>query len=277
MSGGELGLVVYLGLIALGFGVGAYGTLIGAGGGFVLVPVLLLLYPRQSPAQLTAVSLAVVLANSASGSISYYRLRRADYRSGGWLALATIPGAIAGALLVGSIPRGAFQLVMGVALIAVGGFLAVRPKGRFPLLLDRPVTVDRTVVDSEGQVHRYRFNLAVAMLVSTAVGFLSSVLGIGGGIIHVPVLATFFEFPEHIATATSHFVLVFTSGAGALTHLFQGHYASTVGLTVALAIGVVVGAPFGAAISRRVTGVWIIRMLAIALIIVGVRLLLAAT
>ena len=276
MSGGDLGLLVYLGLIALGFGVGAYGTLIGAGGGFVLVPVLLLLYPRQSPAQLTAVSLAVVLANSASGSISYYRLRRADYRSGWWLAVATIPGAIAGALLVGSIPRGAFQIVMGVALIAVGGFLALRPKGRFPLLLDRPVTVDRTVVDSEGRVHQYRFNLGVAMLVSTAVGFLSSVLGIGGGIIHVPVLATFFEFPEHIATATSHFVLVFTSGAGALTHLFQGHYASTVGLTVALAVGVVVGAPFGAAVSRRVTGVWIIRMLAIALVIVGVRLLLAA-
>jgi len=92
----------------------------------------------------------------------------------------------------------------------------------------------------------------------------------------VPVLTTFFDFPEHIATATSHFVLIFTSGAGAGTHLFQGNYGSTIGLTVALAIGVLSGAPLGAALSRRVTGTWIIRLLAVALGMVGLRLLVAA-
>ena len=61
----------YLALIALGFGVGAYGTLIGAGGGFVLMPILLILYPGESPAILTAISLAVVFFNALSGSESY--------------------------------------------------------------------------------------------------------------------------------------------------------------------------------------------------------------
>src|SRR5487761_793050 len=84
----------YLGLAALGLIVGAYGTLIGAGGGFVLVPLLLILYPHDSPAQITAISLGVVFVNASSGSLSYFRLRRADYRTGVWLAAATLPGAV---------------------------------------------------------------------------------------------------------------------------------------------------------------------------------------
>jgi Sulfite exporter TauE/SafE len=60
-----------IGLVALGFAVGTYGTIIGLGGGFILVPALLLLYPDYDPEQFTAISLAVVFANTTSGSISY--------------------------------------------------------------------------------------------------------------------------------------------------------------------------------------------------------------
>ncbi|MHB8612995.1 MAG: sulfite exporter TauE/SafE family protein [Candidatus Dormibacteraceae bacterium] len=262
--------------MAVGILVGAYGTLIGAGGGFVLVPLLLLLYPHESPSHLTAVSLAVVLANASSGSLSYFRLRRADYRSGAWLAVATMPGAILGAIVVDTIPRLQFQLIMGVTLLAAGIYLAIRASGRFPLWATAPLSVERTITDSEGTTHRYRFNLGLAMAASVIVGFVSSLLGIGGGIIHVPLLTTFFAFPEHIATATSHFVLIFTSGAGAATHVLQSDYGGTLGLTVSLAAGVLIGAPFGAALSRRVSGGWIIRLLAIALSLVGLRLLVTA-
>ena len=266
----------YLGLAAIGLLVGAYGTLIGAGGGFVLVPLLLLLYPHESPTRLTAVSLAVVLANSSSGSLSYYRLRLADYKSGVWLAIATVPGAILGAIVVARIPRTQFELIMGLTLLIAGIYLAVRPRGRFPLLSSAIFSVQRTITDSQGSIHRYRFNLGLAMAVSVVVGFVSSLLGIGGGIIHVPLLATFFNFPEHIATATSHFVLIFTSGAGTATHIFESNYSGTLGLTLSLAAGVLIGAPFGAMLSRRVTGGWIIRLLAIALGLVGLRLLVTA-
>ena len=91
----------------------------------------------------------------------------------------------------------------------------------------------------------------------------------------MPVLATFFDFPPHVATATSHFVLMFTSGAGVGAHAFEGDYTGTLGLTASLAAGVLIGAPFGAALSSRVTDGWIIRLLAIALGLVGLRLLLA--
>lgn len=90
-------------LCLLGVGVGAFGTLVGAGGGFILTPILLLLYPHDSAQTLTAISLAVVFFNAVSGSIAYQRQRRIDLRSGGIFALATLPGAVGGALLVGSV------------------------------------------------------------------------------------------------------------------------------------------------------------------------------
>ncbi|HYM48931.1 MAG TPA: sulfite exporter TauE/SafE family protein, partial [Candidatus Limnocylindrales bacterium] len=186
-----------LGWVSLGAGVGAFGTLIGAGGGFILVPVLLLLYPHRSPEQLTAVSLAVVFANATSGSLSYFRLRRVDYRSGIVLALATLPGAILGAIAVGFVPRRAFDLIMGVALLLVSLYLLVRPHRSMPWWLDSRFAVSRTLVDSQGVTYQYRFNLALAAGLSLGVGFVSSLLGIGGGIIHVPLLTTFFAFPPH--------------------------------------------------------------------------------
>jgi uncharacterized membrane protein YfcA len=72
----------YLWLIPLGVVTGAYGTLIGAGGGFVLMPLLLLLYRDESPEIITSISLAVVFFNALSGSLAYARMKRIDYKSG---------------------------------------------------------------------------------------------------------------------------------------------------------------------------------------------------
>lgn len=261
-------------LVVLGFVVGGYGTLIGAGGGFLLVPVLLLLYPHYSPAQVTAISLGVVFVNATAGSVSYFRLKRADYRTGVWLAAATLPGAVLGSIVIGLIPRSAFEVIMGAALLGIGAYLVARPRARLPLLLNAPLVVERTVTDSAGKSFTYRLNLGLATALSVGVGFLSSLLGIGGGILHVPLLTTFFGFPEHVATATSHFTLMFMSGAATATHAAEGDYTSTLRTTLALALGVLVGAPIGAGISGRVEGQWIVRLLAVALGVVGARLLL---
>jgi len=75
-------LLQYIWLIPLGLLIGTLGTLIGAGGGFVLLPVLLLLYPGADPETVTSISLAVVFFNALSGSWAYARMRRIDYTSG---------------------------------------------------------------------------------------------------------------------------------------------------------------------------------------------------
>src|SRR4030042_742288 len=109
-------------LIPLGFFIGTYGTLIGAGGGFILMPILLLLYPKGNPELLTSISLAVVFFNAFSGSVAYTRMRRIDYRSGFLFSVATVPGAIFGALTTAYIPRWLFDVIFGVLMIVASAF-----------------------------------------------------------------------------------------------------------------------------------------------------------
>jgi uncharacterized membrane protein YfcA len=81
----------YLWLLPLGILIGVFGTLIGAGGGFILVPILLLLYPDEQTELITSISLAVVFFNALSGTWAYSRMGRIDYKSGIMFAAATIP------------------------------------------------------------------------------------------------------------------------------------------------------------------------------------------
>lgn len=266
----------YFEFMAIGLGVGAFGTLIGAGGGFVLMPILILLYPEQTPDMLTSISLAVVFLNALSGSEAYARMKRIDYRSGLVFALATIPGAVLGALNTSFIPRRLFDAVFAVALIVGAVALIVKPGARRAATRTRqtsPHDVTRHIVEANGADHRYSFNLWLGIAISVAVGYVSSFLGIGGGIIHVPVLVYLLNFPIHIATATSHFILVIMALAGTVTHMVTGAFSSGVHHIIALAIGVIAGAQLGALASDRIKGNWIIVCLAGALGLVGVRIL----
>jgi uncharacterized membrane protein YfcA len=111
---------------------------------------------------------------------------------------------------------------------------------------------------------------------SLFVGYISSLLGIGGGIIHVPALVHLLNFSVHIATATSHFILAVMAITGTTVHMATGVFSHGIRRTVLLAIGVLLGAQLGARLSTRVHGDWIIRGLAIALGFVGVRILIMA-
>ena len=101
-------------------------------------------------------------------------------------------------------------------------------------------------------------------------------LGIGGGTFHVPVLAYFLHFPLHIATATSHLTLVIMSLMGSVTHVFMGDSTHGVRRTVALAVGVLVGAQLGAMLSQRLRSTTLIRILALGLVLFGIRLVIQA-
>jgi uncharacterized membrane protein YfcA len=260
-------------LVAIGVGVGAFGTLIGSGGGFILTPILLLLYPRDSPETLTAISLAAVFFNAASGSAAYARQRRIDYRSGTVFALATLPGAISGALVVGAVSRRVFATIMGLVLALLAVWLLAG--GRWPLRQPRRHREHRVLFDRNGERFEYDVPLCRGALYSLGVGFLSSFLGIGGGVIHVPVLVRALAFPTHLATATSHFVLAIMAGTGTITHVVLGNFSHGHGVRrgAALSIGVVAGAQLGAHVSLRLRGAVIQWLLAGALLALAARLL----
>jgi uncharacterized membrane protein YfcA len=273
----------YLWLGLLGFIVGALGTLIGAGGGFVLVPLLLLIYPQESPQTITSITLAVVFFNALSGTAAYARMKRVDYKSGLIFSSATIPGAILGAVTTAFIPRRLFDLAFGVLILAVSAYLLFRPWESESPGKDSKSGVKspywqftRSFADAAGYKHTFTYNPILGISLSVFVGYLSTLLGIGGGIIHVPALVRLLNFPVHVATATSHFILAIMALTGTITHILTGAFGHGVRRTAALAIGVTLGAPLGAMLSTRVRENWIISGLAMGLAAVGIRILIMA-
>lgn len=271
-------MIQFLWLIPLGFFVGTFGTLIGAGGGFILTPILLLLYPDKTPDTITSISLAVVFFNALSGSFAYSKMKRIDYKSGIIFAVATIPGSILGAITTSYIPRHLFNGIFGVLLMVASIFLIVRTKKEKSVneVITKKNFVTRTIIDAEGIKHVFSYNPIVGVVISIFVGYLSSLLGIGGGIIHVPVLVNLLNYPVHIATATSHFVLAVMALSGTSVHIAAGTLQPGLIQTAALAIGVIFGAQLGARLSKRIHGVAIIKSLAVALALVGIRIFIMA-
>jgi uncharacterized membrane protein YfcA len=263
-------------LLLLGLGVGVFGTLIGAGGGFILMPILLLCYPKTSPDLLTAISLAVVCSNATAGSISYSRMKRIDYKSGLLFLTTGVPGAVLGAIAVEHIPRAAFDLVFGVLLLGASLFILMHPAEEHGPISILRARFHRTIIEADGTHHEYAFSLPLGMTVSFGVGFISSLLGLGGGIIHVPAMVHLLSFPVHLATATSHFLLAVMAFVGTGIHVVDGSFDDGLRMAAPLALGAVFGAPLGARLSQHIRGRWIMRVLGGALGLVAARILLLA-
>ncbi len=262
-------------LVLLGLGVGVFGAITGAGGGFLLVPILLLAYPERDAATVTAMSLTVVFAASSSGAAAYARQRRIDYRSGFWWALAAIPGALGGALLVGVTPRRVFALVFAAALAAVAGYIVLRRPFRG---FREPVTgrgvVTRHIHDSLGQNFIYSFRLWQGLPIAATAGFVSGLLGAGGGAFQAPLLMLVLHFPVRIATATSQFAYALIALEAVIAQIATGGLRPEADLAAAgiIAAGAVAGAQVGARLAPRVRDAVILRILAGALLLVAVWL-----
>lgn len=266
-----------IGLALLGIVIGAYGTVIGAGGGFILVPVLLLLYPGYEPEDITSISLFVVCVNAVSGSIAYWRQRRVDLLTGVIFAACAAPGVFAGAVVVHYLPERLFTAVFGVMLIVLAAASSRRQVQAIREPLRGRGVLVRRVSDTEGRTYVYAYRVWQAAGMSLGIGFVSSLFGIGGGVMQVPVMTFLLHIPLQFATATSLFSLSFMSGGATALHLVTGTLAGDV-LTrsVALAAGTVPGAQLGAVAARRIHGRHILLALASTIALLGVRLLLRA-
>ncbi len=251
-----------------------FGTLVGAGGGFILTPILLLAYPHSSPELITAISLVVVFFNASSGTAAYARQRRIDYRSGLIFAACTLPGSVLGVLAANRVSRPTFDVIMGAALLALALWLL--QSGR---RTDEPSRrgEPRAIEDRRGHIHEYHAHVRLGAVLSVGVGFVSSFLGIGwrrGARAaargpawlpnphrhrHLPLRARL-----HVARRHPH--------AYRDRQLPPRRRAQT---RPALSAGVVVGAQVGARLSQRLSGAHIERLLALALVALGIRLILS--
>jgi uncharacterized protein len=236
--------------------IGFAGAVVGAGGGFLLMPVLLTVY-GLSPARASGVSLVMVTASALAATAAYVRQRRIDYRAGLGLALFAIPGSVAGARLAGVVPAGLFAAGFGLLLALVGLWLAL---GSGPAPDLAPGTAgprSRPLALHAG---------------ATLAGGLAALFGIGGGPLMVPLLTIAGRVPVHAATATAQLVILLSSAAGVAGYVAVGGIDWR--LAGALSAGALIGAPLGALASPRVPARRLLQLLGACLVVVGARLLL---
>lgn len=253
--------------IVLGVAVGLIGTLIGVGGGFIVVPILWAIYPQASPDQITAISFFTIFANSLSGTHSYARMKRIDYRSGTVFALATIPGGVLGTWLTTRISVGLFEGLLAT-MMAIGATLLIVIGGKEGLKKRE----EKLAAEGHLAFTVPLKGLVIGASLSVVVGLVASMVGIGGGVIHVPALVFILSFPVHRATATSHYVLAISSFVVTAQHVWQHSLDGYWAVAIFLAVGAVAGAQVGAHLSTRTAPTIIVRGLAVILLLVAGRL-----
>jgi len=259
-------------LIPLGVGVGTIGATVGIGGGILLVPALLILYPDATPAIITSMSLTAVVLNALSASYGYYRRGWHDPRTGVIVVVAAIPAAIGGAFLTRSIGRGSFELYFGVALTIGACYLAWRGR-RLPNVAQPAESgVVRHIVDRRHTAYDYRVNEPVAGVIALGVGFIAAFFGIGGGIVMVPVMMLLLKMPARMSVATSQLQLLFASVPAVLVHLaiswgeWESWYRGLV-----IGVGTLVGAQLGVRLAGIASGRVVLLAISVVLFFVGVR------
>lgn len=268
----------------ISFGAATIGSLIGSGGGFILMPVLLLLYNGEqiggrvmTPTELTFISLCASVINGWTASFNYGRMGRIDYRTAFILAAFTIPAAIVARLLLGGVGKEQFGGIFGIVLIAIGAFIlwrvCTRGDAHEHKVTPKPNWTQRRIKDSSGIEYAYAFDLRIGVSASVAGGFIASFFGIGGGVFQVPVMTQLLHFPAHVAAATSILILSVGATAGVITDVVKKGGDVSFALAVIVGIGSFLGAQLGTRLAKRISGRKILWLLALALILAGGKLL----
>ncbi|RXT04305.1 sulfite exporter TauE/SafE family protein [Ammoniphilus sp. CFH 90114] len=257
-------------LILIGTLAGLSGSLVGLGGGFIIIPFLVYFFPL-SPQLIVGTSMAVLFINSLSSTLAYVKQKRVDVQSGTWFAIAMIPGSIMGAILTKLILTGEiFHQVFGLFVLAVSIFIFVNPNR--PVQLPFRHSVNRHFIDSTGSEFHYSYSRGFALMVSFVTGFLSSFLGIGGGSIMVPTMALMLNFPPHVATATSMYTILISSFSGTLSHGVLGHIKWE--YVLFLSPGAFLGGQLGAKLASKLPSKILMYILGGTMILIALRMML---
>lgn len=244
--------------LVLGILVGVIGALLGIGGGMVIVPLLVFMW-GFSPQMAVGTSLFVVLLNALSGTAGYLRQQKVFVDAAAKFGLATIPGAFLGSYASEYLQGQLFYLVFGCFFVLAA------------VQMYRKAGSSGSGDNSENDLRNYNWKLGMAC--SVGVGFIASVLGIGGGIIHVPFMVYVLHFPVHTAIATSTCILTISSLAGVASHAFLQHIEWLPALGIG--IGALIGAQLGVLVAGKTKSALLMRLTACLIFVTGVKFLMS--
>lgn len=267
--------ITLLVLLIVGFVAGTLGSLLGLGGGIIIVPSLLFLagfFPfiaEITPQTAVGTSILIMIFTGLSSTLAYMKQQSVDYKSGWIFFIGSGPGALFGVWLNKDIELAPFLIFFGIFVVITSFILLYRDKIK-PLPV-KEKGIRRTYITQEGKEIVYGFSPWVAIAISFVVGMLSGLFGIGGGSLMVPVMILLFGFPPHLAVATSMFMVFLSSMVSSVSHIYLGNVEWLYAL--ALIPGAWFGAKAGSYINRKLQSDTLVTLFRIILIIIGIRLI----
>ncbi len=261
---------------------GFVGSLVGIGGGVIVVPVLTLALGVDIRHAIAASIVAVVATSSAAAS-TYVRERMANLRLGMFLELSTTLGAMTGALVAGYLSPKFLYILFGCLASWTAWHMAKKAKD-VAEALPPDALADKLLLHSsffdKAQNREVAYRVTRSKLglgVGAIAGVLSGLLGIGGGAVKVPVMHLAMGVPIKAATATSNFMIGITAATGAAVYFARGDLLPFVAAPVA--VGIIAGSKLGSKLlgrteSRLIRGLFVavLGVMALQLLYKGVTL-----
>lgn len=270
-------------IFGVGGAVGFISGMFGVGGGFLLTP--LLVFSGISPAVAVGTVSAQVAASSTSGALSYWRRRLIDWKLAVWLLSGGMIGSTVGVWVFAALRRvGQLDLVIAVCYVVflgfIGGFMVIESVGALLAARagtpppDKPIRERAWLRKLPLRVHFPRSRLVISAIpvlaLGIGIGFLGTLLGIGGGFLIVPALIYLLRVPANLVVGTSLVQMVATMSYTTFLQAANNHTVDIV-LGLLLMIGGVIGAQFGAQVGQRLRGEQLRALLGLLILGVGLR------
>lgn len=266
----------YILLLIGGIIAGTMGSVVGLGGGIVIVPLLLALGSisllEVSPQMAVGTSMITVIFTGLASTITYMKLKRVDYKSSLYLFMGSGPGGIVGSLVNRYLNDDSFSVYFGIFIIFVAIILTLKNK-QDSFVKFKTNSVQRTFTTTDGKVYTYGFNFKIAIPIAFIIGFVSGLFGIGGGSLLVPALILLFSFPSYIAIPTSMLIVLLSSIVSGITHISLGNVNWL--FLLLLMPGAWFGGILGAKINNMLSSNMVVNILRLVLVIVGIRMILS--
>ena len=264
-------------LISIGLAAGTVGSLIGLGGGIIIVPMLLNIDHFLSAFSTVPIHVAVgtslitIVFSSLSSTLSYHKQKRIDYKSGILFLIGSVPGSLLGTYINSLLNTERFTLFFGIFLICISVFLFVSSKlNKKSKEIHKGII--RTYTNDEGEAYTYSYSLPLAISLSICIGIISGLFGIGGGILLVPMMAFLFGFPPQLAVATSMFVVMFTTLGSSISYIALGEV--NFYYILLLIPGAWFGGKIGAYINQKLKTETIALILRLVVLFYGIKLII---
>lgn len=256
---------------------GILGSLVGLGGGVVIVPVLTLLYHIDIRIAIGA-SIVSVIATSSGAAAAYVREKMTNLRAGMFLEIATTTGAVTGAYLTTLLPARFLFILFGVVL-GYSAFATYRKRHNVALLTTSNDRIANYLNlhgeyydEAEKQDIVYKVTgTRVGLAIMYVAGMVSALLGIGSGALKVPAMDLAMHLPMKVSTATSNFMIGVTAAASAGVYFARGQIDPIISAPVAA--GVLVGATFGSKVLGKITSQKVRLIFVAVLIVISLEML----